>query len=247
MANNILTATVATVKLGHLEFEGLMFEDGTYGIAVPQICSIFQFLIKNTSRDIKALLGKDFQFLKAHTTLHPKAVNVLQLIDFEKLLFELMIKGSPIAVGISRDLIGLSLTQLFSDAFGKKFEKEERQVELRNRQEERRKTKETIKEMETAIRNWSENGKRFAITTDFWVHFYNQLDFGLFGKFAKAIREEQFDKHALIRDGMGVRALSKIRKIQYCTMRNLNNYTHPWIALEKALKEYDFPIEDWRI
>ena len=93
MANNILTATVAAVKLGQLEFEGLMFDDGTYGIAVPQICSIFQFPIKHASRDIKALLGKDFSFPKVRTTLNSKAVNALQLIDFERLLFELTIKG----------------------------------------------------------------------------------------------------------------------------------------------------------
>ena len=145
MANNILNATVATVKLGHLEFEGLMFEDGSYGIAVPQICSIFGFLIKNTSRDIKALLGNEFGFLKARTTAflsttktnsgNKASVNVLQLIDFEKLLRKLDRKGNKAAQEITDELIGLSLTQLFSDAFGKKFEKEERQNYLLARQQ----------------------------------------------------------------------------------------------------------------
>jgi len=34
---NILKAKVATVKIGSLEVEGLLFEDGTFGIAIPQL------------------------------------------------------------------------------------------------------------------------------------------------------------------------------------------------------------------
>jgi hypothetical protein len=129
------TATVTTVNIGHLEIEGLLLEDGSFGVAVPQICSIFQFDKIQASRDIKAILGNGFQFDKVRTTLHPKAVNVLQLSDFEKLLFELVLKGNQQAIEMSRDLVGLSLTQLFSDSFGIKFEQEERQKFLKSRQQ----------------------------------------------------------------------------------------------------------------
>jgi len=78
-------ATVAIVKMGILEIEGLRFDDnGEYAIAVSQICSIFSFLIKNASRDLKAILDEDFSFLKARTTLHPKAVNCVTLLEFDR-------------------------------------------------------------------------------------------------------------------------------------------------------------------
>jgi hypothetical protein len=48
-------------------------------VAVPQLSEIFQFLIHNTSRDFKAILGESFQFLKMKTKLHPKAMNAIRL------------------------------------------------------------------------------------------------------------------------------------------------------------------------
>jgi len=62
-------AEITTVKIGPLEFEGLLTEHETFGIAVPQLCSVFQILNKNAQRDMKAILGNDFQFLKWRTTL----------------------------------------------------------------------------------------------------------------------------------------------------------------------------------
>jgi hypothetical protein len=49
----------------------------------PQLSEIFSFLIHNTSRDFKAILGEGFQFLKIKTKLNPKAVNAIRLVDFE--------------------------------------------------------------------------------------------------------------------------------------------------------------------
>jgi hypothetical protein len=83
------------------------------------------------------LLGKGSQFAKLKTSLHPKAVNAIALKDFEKLVFELALKGNERAQEFSRSLIGLSLHQLFCDAFGIKFEKEERQQYLAQRMQHR--------------------------------------------------------------------------------------------------------------
>lgn len=110
-----------------------MTEDGSFYVGVPQIAERFQFLIHNASRDLKALLGKDIQFLKLKTKLHPKAINAISIDLFEKLLFELALKGNKEAIAFSRMLIGLSLRQLFSDAFKVKFEEEERQEWLKER------------------------------------------------------------------------------------------------------------------
>jgi len=87
----------------------------------------FQFPIKHASRDLKAILGEGFQFPKWKSDLNPKAVNVLTLEQFNQLAFELALKGNVQAIEFMRDLSGLSLHQLFSDAFGQKFEAEDRQ------------------------------------------------------------------------------------------------------------------------
>ena len=234
MANNILTATVATVKLGHLEFEGLMFEDGTYGIAVPQIRSIFSFAKDHASRDIKALLGKDFQFPKVRTTLNSKAVNVLQLIDFEKLLFELTIKGNPIAVGISSDLIGLSLTQLFSDAFGKKFEKDERQNFLKARQEGKVDRLSLTDEMKAwGLRN-QEKPNYGGVSNNTYL--------ALFGKTKKLLIEEKGltdRKDVTPRDYLGSEQIRLLAKFEDYTARVIkNDDLNPLLAVKMAKEFY---------
>lgn len=127
---------IAQVPVGHLTIEGLenVSVPQDFYIAVPQISNLFQFLNHNASRDIKALLGAGFQFLKVQSPLNPKAVNAVSLVDFEKILFELTLKGNQIAINMSRSLIGLSLHQLFCDAFNREFVKQQRQEWLKVRQ-----------------------------------------------------------------------------------------------------------------
>jgi hypothetical protein len=128
-----IKAEITTVALGSISFQGLMNENGEFGIAVPQIAEEFQLDKSQASRQLKTLLGKGLQFDKWKTPLNPKSVNVLGLVSFEKLIFEMALKGNPTAINVSRALIGLSLHQLFSDAFGLKFEKEDRQKWLTTR------------------------------------------------------------------------------------------------------------------
>jgi len=128
-------ATVAIVKMGILEIEGLRFDDnGEYAVAVPQICSLFSIDTNQAARSLKSILGKGLSIDKARTTLHSNPVNCITLLDFDRLITELTIKQNPTAIGFSRALNGLALTQLFSDAFGIKFEKEDRQQYLIKRQ-----------------------------------------------------------------------------------------------------------------
>jgi hypothetical protein len=132
-----MKAIVTQVNHGNLSIEGLMAEDGTYHIAVPQLVSHDLVPQHNASRDLKALLPEGFQFVKMSTTLNPKPVNVISLKDFEVILRKLDKAGNKAAEKMVDDLVGLSLTQLFSDAFGIKFEKEERQAWLIDRQNHR--------------------------------------------------------------------------------------------------------------
>jgi hypothetical protein len=133
---SILTrkATVAIVKMGTLEIEGLRFDDnGEFAVAVSQICSIFQFATNQASRDLKAILGAGFQFDKVRTTLNPKAVNCVTLLEFERVVRALDKKGNKQAEALADSLVGLALTQLFSDAFGIEFDKHDRQEYLTKR------------------------------------------------------------------------------------------------------------------
>ena len=128
-----IKASVTHVYVGPHSIEGLMNVHGEFGVGVPQFADTFSFLTKNASRDIKALLRKDFSFLKWQTPLNSKPVNVIILEHWSDLVFELALKGNPKAIEISRALHGMSWHQLFCDAFGKKFEAEDRQHWLASR------------------------------------------------------------------------------------------------------------------
>ncbi len=131
MKNEI--ARVAMVPIGHVEVEGLMLPDSSFAIGVSQaaetierISKDFQFPKKHASRRIKSILGKDSQFPKVKSELNPKAVNVLSLREFKKLTYKLAREDEGIDEFVEV-LYELSLHQLFCDAFGVKFEKEDRQ------------------------------------------------------------------------------------------------------------------------
>lgn len=127
MTNKILTAEIAKVKIGVLEFEGLRFPDGSYGIDVFQVAELFSIPIKNAAREFKDLLGVGFQLIQAKTSLNSKPVNVLTLYQFEVLIVELSSKGNSQAKAFQLALIGLSTHQLYCDSFGVYFVADERQ------------------------------------------------------------------------------------------------------------------------
>lgn len=144
-------AEIAQVPFGNLSLEGLMTKgnedgNGTFGIATPQICLKLDIPEKNSQRYLAELLqipslkkdsttlvesspsnGSQSLILKWKTTLHPKAVNIILLPDFEKLLAKLDRAGNKAAQNMRDDLVGMSMHQLFSNAFGIKFEKEDHQ------------------------------------------------------------------------------------------------------------------------
>lgn len=123
----ILKASVANVQIGTFSIEGLMDENGDFAVAVPQIADHFQFDKGQASRKLKALMRKGFQFDKLQTEINPKAVNVMRLQDFSAAIFELHERGNKLATHVVKSLWGMSLHQLFCDAFEIKFESEDRQ------------------------------------------------------------------------------------------------------------------------
>lgn len=136
---SILHASVTTVQIGPVALEGLMNENGDFAIAVPQFADIIQTSRNTASRDLKRLMGEgsktSIAFEKWATPFNKRGVNVLTIADFERVLFEYAINGNAAAIALTRALVGLSLHQVFADAFGLKFEKEDRQRWLSERLE----------------------------------------------------------------------------------------------------------------
>lgn len=128
--DNTKRAAIATVDLGFTKIEGLMLPDGSYAIAVPQIAEVFSFLIHNASRDFKALLGEDSPFLKAKTPINSKAVNILTLEQFSRLVRALDKKGNPIAAAFVDATLEEALERRFNRAFEKRVSEDEYNVKI---------------------------------------------------------------------------------------------------------------------
>ncbi len=131
-----IKAEIATVAFGPLTIEGLMSEDGEFGVAIPQAVDLNLIPPNRSLKQLKALLGEGFQshgVQKWTTPLHPKAVNVLTLEAFQDLIRAMDKRGNPAAAAFVDALFGLSLQQIFADAFGQKFEAEDRQRWLTTR------------------------------------------------------------------------------------------------------------------
>jgi len=115
-----------TVDYGTFQMDVLMTENQELYVGVSQFESISSVPQKNASRDLKAILGKDSQFLKLKSDLNPKTVNAVPLEKVSEVLFALAMKGDIKAAFTLKMLLGLAVTQLAYDAFGVKFEVEER-------------------------------------------------------------------------------------------------------------------------
>ena len=230
-------AEIATVKIGHFEFEGLMLHDGTVGIAVSQICSVFSFLNKNAHRDIQSLLNEPSPFLKWSSKLNSKAVNVLLLPSFERLIFRLALKQNKVAISLSEQLIGLSLQQLFSDAFCIQFEKEERQQWIKDRQEGKEKRRTLTDSIKDYLLSYPHADKNlYALVTDL-------ISLGIFNRCATQLKTDWTAKNP--RDEMTNKELSYVAEVEALTSRLIDrDGLHPLTAAKEALTRLIIPVSD---
>lgn len=214
MANSIISMTVVTVKLGSIEFEGLMDETGKYYIAIQQATNLFSVRPDNAQKTFKALLGEGFQFVKftaKRAERQNRPENAIELLHFERLLRGLDKKGNPQAEQIAEQLIGLSLTQLFADAFDQKFEKEERQNYLLARQQ----GKYTRRCMTDSIKSWCDRNGVPEKIQGYSVYCSEALNTELFGKKSAELKvERSVGKNDLLRDSMTSNELTSIYRIE---------------------------------
>lgn len=130
-------ARITKVQIGSEFIDGIMLPNGDFGITVQQTASLFLTIPENATRDIKRLLGKGSELFQVQVSESGTNNNqkYLTLRQFEIVIAKLDRAGNKQAQDFRDMLLGLSLTQLWSDAFGVKFEREERTQYLINRQE----------------------------------------------------------------------------------------------------------------
>lgn len=131
-----MRADYSEVAIGHLTLPGLMAEDRQFGIAAPQLAEQLSFDKTQASRAFKALLGGDVSFDKWITPLNFKPVNVLTLDQFKQIALSLSLSGNVKAIEFVRVLLGMSLYQLFCDAFHTQIDGNDRQQWLKESQKE---------------------------------------------------------------------------------------------------------------
>jgi hypothetical protein len=102
-----MKAEIAQVPIGNRSIEGLMAEDGIFGIAMPQLVSHDLAPPNRSLKQLNKLYSTAFQSHQWRTTLNPKAVNVILLPDFEQLLRKLDKTGNKAAEQLVDDLVGL--------------------------------------------------------------------------------------------------------------------------------------------
>jgi hypothetical protein len=207
---------------------------------------LFSFDKNQALRSLKPFLPKGFSFDKAQTPLNSKPVNILSLPDFELLLFELICAGNPIAKSFGRDLVGLSLQQLFCDAFGLKFEAEDRQSWLLARQE----SKDLFYDLANAIKKWTEGRECSAPAWTYYSNAYDAINLGLFGMKSAKIREalELPAGSGLCRDHFGRSALRHLIQVQGTASRMMarDPGLKPIEAVKVAIRSNMFESQDYR-
>lgn len=234
----ILSLELAKVKIGIREVEGLLdVSTGTFYVAVTQIADQFHFDRIQASRDIKAMMGASFQFVKAKTKLHPKAVNVVSLAQYELIVAKLDRKGNKIAQEFRDELVGLSLTQLFSDAFGIKFEEEDRQEYLRKRQSQK---EVRLKETGCVDRWMTRHASEVSVNYRKWIwcNISDSVNLALTGKKASYWRKElNLKDDCLLRDYWNISVLSDIENIEELASKLIDKKdVEPKEAIKKAIE-----------
>ena len=234
---SIIHAKISSVKIGSLTIQGLLFSDGSFGVAIPQLVDLglISFgtpkITKNyASQSLKRLLGGDFRPHKVKVDSFNQLINALTLLQFEQLLVKLDRNGHKPAQEFRDALVGLSLVQLFHDAFGLEFAAIDRQNWLKARME----SKALFWELTDSIKQYHLSR---GVEPKFY-HYSNAMDAinrGLFGKTAKEMRAELGVTEGLTRDNFGDKALRWLTTVQETAARYVNEGKEPQQAVTEVM------------
>jgi len=232
-------AVVAIVKVGHLEFEGLMLPDGTFGIALSQIACLNLVPPNRSLKQIESLYGITFpSHRKVKSVLNSKEINFVGLQDFEKLLLKAAIKQNPLAIELMENLVGLSLHQLYCDAFEQKFEKEDRQEYLKARQE----GIEIRKEFTDYCQKYCDNNQKSDNYRKFiYRNCTDCLYKALFGRTTAKLKDDWICTN--VRDMMTKKELRLVENVEDLAGRLIEeDNLEPLMAIKEAIDRLKLPL-----
>jgi len=226
-------AKITDIQFGNYTIEGLMLPDGTFAIALTQVSDLLELRKSDASRNIKALLGKDLELRKQSTEITNNKIAVLTLEEFTDVIKSAALKGKASALNLVVMLAGLSLEQLWSDAFGIKFEREERQAWIKQRQN----GKVSRRYLTDSIGSYIE---RHEVSENYIKFVYsncsNHLNRIILGAKAKQAKEfYQVPKHSLLRNHIPVEALRELEWTEALASRLIDERdVEPLEAVKKA-------------
>jgi hypothetical protein len=265
--NNSTKASRATVMLGNIETEGYLLPEhlwtelNKFGVSKTQAV-----ILAYPSFDRDNASSKYLQIVrsKVSQSISPKGFQVhakiktdagkgdavkVDLLPVDQLILFLKVckkLGSVVAEELIDDLAGLSLQQLFSDAFDIKFGEEQRQQWLKSRA----KSKEAFWSLGDAVKSYKESHseKSDNYRTFIYSNCQNAVNRGLFGKDAATIRKELGIKDTeLLRDHYGEAALRRLDLIQSLASANIvHRDIEPLQAVKESLAMYNFEVIDYR-
>jgi hypothetical protein len=209
-----------------------MDEEGNYFVAIPQMVALDLIPPNRSRKQLEVSLGLSFQTQsKLKTELHPKAVNVISIQDFERTLAKLDRAGNKFAQDLRDALVGLSLHQLYSDAFGVKFDEEDRKNWLIERVE----GKEVRRTLTDSIHDYLvSQGKGDAF--GYYARITNQIYQGIFGLDANQIREQLgVTGYGLTRDHLNSKEIRIVAKVEDLVIDLIDGGSSPCEAVAKAL------------
>jgi hypothetical protein len=242
MSNKTLSAKVANVQIGNLIVEGILLETGEYAIAQQQVASLFSVMAKDSTKWLKRILGKDFQICQVRTNRNPQAPrqnrpeNAIDLDTFLKVIIWAANNNYPMAVKLRDALIGLSLQQIFCDAFGVKFDKDDRtawMVDRFNGKTTRRIFTDAIK------RHIDTHGISPDKAKWIYVDCSDKINVAVLGDRAKDIRQlRKLAESDLLRDTHAASQLRLIDRIEDFAARMVDRGTEPADATNQAITFY---------
>lgn len=237
---SILTASIAEVKIGIISIEGLMDEKGEYAVGVPQIAMLFPYFQDDqnqAAKKLKRLMGIGFKTTRYKTEFNRNVTLGVSLSDFKKVLRKLDKLDDVVAVELTDALVDLTLHQLFCDAFGVKFDADDRQAHLIARMNGKVKRRDYTDAIADYLKRHTELSDSYVK----WIYsnVSDALNIAVFTKKAKPLCIERGCKREHLRDTHEAHDLNKLEHAENFAAKLIDKQDkEPLAAMKEAIAFY---------